>query len=358
MFEQARGSRVSVCVVALMTALGLGGCAKDSPTQPSQPAAPTLTAPAVESPSDDQQLTTLQPSLRLSNATATPSGVRTYEFQVSSNEGFTAVVASTQNVAEGADGKTSWTVASGLQPTTRYWWRARAVQSATMGPWSAASRFRSKVEGYIRAGELYDPLANGETVGTARGITFVAGGARFEGLDSLITYLLPQTLTSGEFSAKVSGITTNSPGDRTKILSMQEGQSDITDNRFRATVEKRFSGEISFRFISGDPVDGVVNADRQFLTFDPAMTYFWRLTWGNGQVAMLIAENDQNGRVLFAQTKGYSGSYSPNPHFAYVGAPIPRGGADGASLPGMIVRDVWLAATSRPAGLGSALAPR
>lgn len=66
----------------------------------------------------------------------------------------------------------------------------------------------------------------------------------------------------------------------------------------------------------------------------------------------------QNGRVLFAQSKGYSGSYSPTPHFAYVGAPIPRGGADGASLPGMVVRDVWLAATARPAGLGSALAER
>ena len=149
---------------------------------------------------------------------------------------------------------------SGLQPTTRYWWRARATQGGTAGPWSTAARFRSKVEGYLRAGELYDLLANGETVGAARGVTFVPGGIRFEALDSLITYLLPQTLTSGEFSAKVSGITTNSPGDRTKILSMQEGQSDITDNRFRATVEKRFSGEVSFRFISGDALNPV-NAD-------------------------------------------------------------------------------------------------
>lgn len=351
------GSQILVCFAVSLLAMKVAGCTKDSPTQPSQSAPPSVTAPVLDSPSDDQQLTTLQPSLRVTNATSTPTGTRTYEFQVSSDDAFTTIMVSGQNVGEGPDGKTSWSVPSGLQPTTRYWWRVRAVQSGTTGPWSATSKFRSKVEGYLRAGELYDPLANGETVGAARGIAFMPDGARFNALDSLITYLVPQPITGGEFSAKVTGITTNSSGDRTKIFSMQEGQGDITDNRFRMTVEKRFSGEISFRFISGDAANAV-NADRQFLTFDPTLTYFWRLTWGNGQVSMLIAENDQNGRVLFSQTKGYSGIYSPSPHFAYVGAPIPRGGADGASLPGMVVRDVWLAGTPRPAGLGSALALR
>lgn len=268
-------SPIAVCAAAMCCAAALAGCAKDSPTQPSQPAAPTVSAPLIDSPTDDQQLTTVQPTLRVSNASSTPAGIRTYEFQVSSDDGFTAIAAAGQNVAEGSDGKTNWTVASALQPTTRYWWRARAVQSDTVGPWSTAARFRSRVQGYNRAGE--------------------------------------------------------------------------TDNRFRATVEKRFSGEVSFRFITGDALNPV-NADRAFLTFDPSLTYFWRLTWGNGRVRMQIAENDANGRVLFDQTKGYSGTYQPNPHFAYVGAPVPRGGVDGASLPGMVVSDVWLSGNPRPAG--------
>ena len=348
--------RVGVCVVA-MCLMGTGACTKDSPTQPSQTANPSLTAPVNDSPSDDLQLSTLQPPLRVTNGTSTTAGSRTYEFQVASTDTFTTLSASGTSVAEDGSGKTSWTVSTALQPTTRYWWRARVVQGSTTGPWSAATRFRSKVQGYIRNGELYDPLVNGETVGAAANVTFVDNGVRFNAFESLITYALPQPLTAGEFSVKVTGLTTSSAGDKTKIFSMQEGQTDITDNRFRATIEKRFNGEISFRFITGDAVNGVVNADRQFLSFDPAMTYFWRFTWGNGQVRMFIAENDANGRVMFDQTKGYSGTYSPLPHFAYIGAPVPRGGTDGASVPGMVVKDVWLAGSPRPASLGSALRP-
>ena len=146
MRDQQLSGRVRVCVVApCLTAAA--ACAKDTPTQPSPPAAPSVTVPVLDTPSDDQQLTTLQPSLRVTNATSTPAGTRTYEFQISSNDGFTTIVASAQNVPEGGDGRTAWSVASALQPTTRYWWRARAVQSGTAGPWSAAARFRSKVEG-------------------------------------------------------------------------------------------------------------------------------------------------------------------------------------------------------------------
>jgi len=331
---------------------GIAACTKDSPTQPSQSAAPTLTAPLNDSPSDDLQLSTLQPTLRVTNGTSTTTGTRAYEFQVADSDAFTTIAAVAASIPEDAGGKTSWTVGSALPPTTRYWWRARVVQGSTTGPWSTATRFRSRIQGYMRNGEVYDPLVNGESVGAPANVSLGENGARFTTLDSLITYALPQPLTAGEFSARVTGLTTNSAGDKTKILSMQEGQSDITDNRFRATIEKRFNGEISFRFISGGEV---VNADRVFLTFDPAMTYFWRFTWGNGVVRLLIAENDATGHVMFDETKGYSGVYQPIPHFAYIGAPIPRGGADGASVPGMVVKDVWLSIAPRPAALGSAL---
>ena len=350
---------VRLTVAASLLTLSAAGaaCTKDAPTQPSQPVTPTITGPQNDSPSDDLQLASLQPTLRVTNGTSTTNGSRTYEFQVAASDTFTTIAASAASIAEDAGGKTSWTVSTALQPTTRYWWRARAVEGSTSGPWSTATRFRSRVQGYVRNGELYDPLVNGETVGAPANVTFAESGARFSALESLITYALPQPLTAGEFSVRVTGLTTSSTGDKTKIFSMQEGQTDITDNRFRATIEKRFNGEISFRFISGDAVNGVVNADRQFLTFDPSLTYFWRFTWGNGQVRMLIAENDASGRVMFDQTKGYSAIYQPTPHFAYIGAPIPRGGADGASVPGMVVKDVWLSSSPRPATLGSALRP-
>ena len=337
----------------LFSAVTLAACSSAStptqPTPPAPPVVPTLTAPANDQPPDDQQLDTIQPQLQISNGTSTPTGTRTYEFQVASGDDFTAsaVVASAQNVAEGATGKTSWTVSSALSPTTRYWWRARAVQASTAGPWSAATRFRSKLEGYNRPGALFDPLTTGVTVGNPSNVAFESEGARFNALTSLITYQLPQALPEGEFSMEVTGLTTNSPGDKTKVFSMQQGFDDLTENVFRATVEKRSNGEISFRFIAGNP-DERADADRVFLSFDPATTYFWRLTWGNRQARLVIIETTGAGRVLFDQTDSYGGTYTPSPHIAYIGAPSGRSGPTAASVPGMRVKNVWLSNAPRP----------
>jgi len=49
------------------------------------------------------------------------------------------------------------------------------------------------------------------------------------------------------------------------------------------------------------------------------------------------------------------GSYSPNPHLAYLGAPTGRSGTESASIAGTIYRNVWLGNRPRPASLGSAL---
>ena len=97
------------------------------------------------------------------NATADKTGARTYEFQVADNQGFSA--ASTSNiagfaatlsktgVAEGTDGKTAFIPDTDLQPTTVFYWRARAVQGTSIRPWSDTGTFRSKLVGFLRAGE-------------------------------------------------------------------------------------------------------------------------------------------------------------------------------------------------------------
>ena len=70
------------------------------------------------------------------------------------------VVPTQGNVAEGGDGKTQFEVPADLQPTTRFYWRARARQGTVDGPFSATATFRTRIEGYNRAGELFDPLTN------------------------------------------------------------------------------------------------------------------------------------------------------------------------------------------------------
>ena len=49
------------------------------------------------------------------------------------------------------------------------------------------------------------------------------------------------------------------------------------------------------------------------------------------------------------------GTYAPNPHYAYLGAPVGRSGGEAASIAGTIYRNVWLSNRPRPDSLGSAL---
>jgi len=49
------------------------------------------------------------------------------------------------------------------------------------------------------------------------------------------------------------------------------------------------------------------------------------------------------------------GMYAPNPQYAYLGAPVGRSGAEAATIPGTIYRNVWLGNKPRPDTLGSAL---
>lgn len=334
------------------------GDGAEGPTAPSPPPTPpssgaiTLSAPVHVAPAVDAQTETLQPTLVVSNASSSQSGSRTYEFEVSASDVFGTTVARAQNIAEGSDGRTSWTISPALQSSTRYWWRARAVQGSTTGPWSTPTRFRTQLEGFNRAGELYDPLVNGRTVGTPIDVRFLAQGARLNNLGSRIVYTLAQTLTAGEFSLLATGLTSDSEGDSTKLFSMQEGFSDLTTNPYRATIEKRDHGTVTFRFIAGD-TDARADSERIVVPFNRSLVYFWKFTWGSGVARLVVLEGGEQGRVVYDRSDAYSGTYRPSPHIAYIGAPPGRAGINTASVPGAIVSHVWLSSRPRPSGLGS-----
>ena len=287
--------------VVAFSAVSCGGSKSATPITPTPTPTPppvtvTLTAPAHVTPADDAQTSTLQPELTVVNATSSQSGVKTYEFEVSSASDFTAIVVRTDNVAENANGQTAWTVSRPLQGTTRYWWRARIKQGSSIGPWSTPTRFRSRIEGFNRAGELFDPLTNGSTVGTLINATLLPGqGVRLDSLGSRVTYTLPQNLPEGEFSLLATGLNSNSDGDSTKLFSMQQGSTDMTTNPYRATIEKRDHGTITFRFIAGD-VNARADSTREDFVFNPSAVYFWKFTWGNGFARLVVLEGGENGR--------------------------------------------------------------
>jgi hypothetical protein len=368
--------------LALSAAIATAACGDDPPpTQPTPPppppppANPVLTAPRADGPSENEQLQTLRPTLVVVNATADQAGSRTYEFQVSDDPDFAPasashlarhyrLVAAQANLPEGSEGKTQFVVPGDLQPTTRFFWRARARQGTVDGPWSATATFRTRIMGYNRPGELYDPLTDGTTVGqVVNSVTLTPGrGATINSNESHIRYVLPQIVTGGEFSMEVDGINNFTPGDKTKIMSMYDGNGDITTSDYRMTVEKRDAGIIAWRFIAGEADNHhsqieTIGAERVSVNFNPAQTYLWRSTWGGGFFRVEIFNGSTTADRIYEFGKGYAGTYDPTPHVAFVGSPIGRGGPSDASVVGATWRNVYLGATGRPrpASLGTAL---
>jgi hypothetical protein len=366
---------IAVGALAIVTA----ACGEDkSPTTPT-PATANVTAPGLATPEDNAQVDTLRPTLTVKNATADQTGTRVYEFQISDNSNFTASTASNvagfaatvskNGVPEGSGGTTSYTVEQDLQPTTLFYWRARAVQGTATGPWSPTARLKSKLVGFSRAGELYDPLIHGETVGEPIGsTTFIPGrGIQLNTGTSYVKYLLPQTITNGEFSMDVEGLRGNAPGDKAKVFGMQEGQDDFITNRYRVDIQYRGTGgsppnAITFRALygSGDDLskryepDTTTRFNSVFL-LNPSSTYHWKASWGS-QFRLTVLEGGVAGTQIYnVGMASPNGVYAPNPHYAYLGAPVGRSGSESASIAGTIYRNVWLANRPRPATLGSAL---
>jgi hypothetical protein len=240
-----------------------------------------------------------------------------------------------------------------LTVNTAYGWRARAELNQNFGPWSATRTFRTpeQPEGYNRPGELYDPLLNGKSIGRIRGpYSFVPGkGIRLETHHSHVEYLLPRTMTSGELSMIVYNVKEDTPGEKTKIMAMREGLTDITTNDRRMTVEKRGnSGTIAWRFISHlDQID-TVGSERVDRNFDDGKDYLWAAVWRNQRFDLSILEGGARGKLIYRFGKRYVGPYDPAPHYAYAGGPMGKAGPGSGTVPGIIVRQVWLSTRARP----------
>lgn len=364
--------KLLLCAATGVLAVGVA-CSKSSPNptsptaaaQPDNGAAPdgsTLkaTTPTLVTPTGGGQV--VDPLvLTASKSTGKFTDIAmSYRFQVRS--GSTVVYDSGITGGSGSGNNVTHTVPSSaaLNPDTDYTWRVRGESGGAFGSWSSDGAFRSPVGAYIRGSEIRDPLTIGRTVGTISGPTrFVAGkGLEFLDQTSHVRYELPTTLQAGEFSMMVTGIDEGSPGDKTKVMSMQEGSGDITVNDYRYTVEKRgrayvAPGAVTFRIITGDADhdSGRVNdGARSVVAMNDERWYFWKTTWGTDNRATLeVREDSPTGRRIYFSATTMGGSpYRPIPHILYLGSPVGRAGAIDASIPGMIVKNVWASSLPRP----------
>jgi hypothetical protein len=350
----------ALAVAALGVVIAAAGCSSKSPSVATPTGPSSLTAPQIDSPGADQQLDTLRPTLIVRNGSG-GTGIRTYDFQVSESSTFSPVVAAKLSVVENSSGKTSATLDADLNPSTRYYWRARMVQGGAASDW-AISRFSSKVGGYNRPGELYDILSDGFTVGERVNQTsFVAGrGIRIENANSYVRYQLPQSVPSGEFSMEVEGLAPNGPYPKQAIFSMAQGLGAVNGNPFEIFAQYRGrpgnpDNCITFKAVMGGPTLEFSQSERAqgVVNLDPNTTYFWQGFWTANSFRLVVKAGGVNGSVIYDRNLSGGGSYGPNPHVAYLGI----NSGDG-SFGGMVIRNVWLSSKPRPASLGSVMGPR
>ena len=164
----------------------------------------------------------------------------------------------------------------------------------------------------------------------------------------------------------VEGLRANGPGDKAKVFGMQEGDDDFITNDYRVDIIPRDGGfppnAIQWRVIYG----GADNLDVRYepdtakrlasvFLLNGSTTYHWKFTWGP-RINLSLFEGGLGGSTLYDYgMEAPRGEYDPNPHVAYLGAPVGRSGAESASIAGTIYRNVWLASRPRPATLGSAI---
>jgi hypothetical protein len=333
---------------ALATATGTGAAADGSTLK--------ATAPVPVSPVNDVQVSDL-PTLTATASTmkfAEPAPLQ-YRFEVFNEAG-----AKVQD--SGLVNGPSFKVTAALSFRKRHTWRARAEREGAFGPWSATASFVSAEGGYIRGNEVFDPLYNGATVGEAVGpTTFLPEkGIRLEANTAYVRYRIPQTITSGEFSMEVEGLRANAPGNKSKVFGMSTDSGDFITDPYRVDIQYRGCcatppNAITFRALYGsahdldvryEPPTAVRFASVHIL--DPSTTYYWKWTWGS-EVRLIVNRGGINGPTIYNYgVPAPNGTYSPSPHYAYLGTPSGRSGPESATIAGTIYRNVWIGARPRP----------
>jgi hypothetical protein len=297
------------------------------------------------------------PTLVIQNSTLQygSTAALTYRFEVYNAAG-TRIHNSLVNSGSGST--TSHTLTNlTLDADATYSWQARAELSGTFTAYTPrinATFIAPANEGYIKGNEMYDPLINGKTVGEIHGpVQFIPGvGAKLLSQEAYISYQLESTLFEGEFSLLVDNLHKNTEGGKTKLFAMGKGYDDIVVNEYRMTVEKRGDppGTVAWRFIARDDQIDTEGAEREVVDFNESRTYFWQATWRNNYFNVLINEGGVFGEDIYEKGKHWEGrGYEPSPHVLYLGAPVGRSGLDGASVDGVIIRQVWVSGRPRPA---------
>ena len=101
-----------------------------------------ISAPVPTSPVNNETVASRRPTLRVRNVERNAAvGTVVYEFQVSSNQAFTAITGN--GAVDERPGETVLAIPSDLPNSATQYWRARGMDAETLGEWSAVQVFRT-----------------------------------------------------------------------------------------------------------------------------------------------------------------------------------------------------------------------
>ena len=103
---------------------------------------PVLNAPGLASPINGERTTSRRPTLTVNNSDRNAAvGALSYEFQVATDQAFTAIVAA--GTSGENSGQTKFTPAADLPADVLHYWRARAGDGETTSAWAGTQTFRT-----------------------------------------------------------------------------------------------------------------------------------------------------------------------------------------------------------------------
>jgi hypothetical protein len=209
-----------VVVAIAIAALTSAACESTKSSNPLSPtvAGPisgvTITAPKALAPANGSQITSGDPvNLVIENSSSTSQRPFWFEIQVATSNDFSSIVHTAPKVTPGTNGQTSYRVPMAFTANRTYFWRARAVDGANTGPYSANTTFQVIESVHIEPPLPISPTAGTEVDGTS--VTLTVRNTAVTGTSNPVSYRF-EIATDGNFANMVAIWTTpRSGGDTT-----------------------------------------------------------------------------------------------------------------------------------------------
>jgi hypothetical protein len=269
----------------------------------------TLTTPVPLTPAQNADIKFAEQPITLTvrNAASTGGAAPSYTFQVASDVAFANIVATKDNVAQGA-GQTSVTLDK-LAGAKTYFWRARANNSGVSGYFSTVRGFALGPEVVLQAPILISPADGGSLSGQA---PLVVNNVARSGPAGRLSYLF-EVSDSSSFGNIVFSATVDEQDNQTSARMDARLTTNVTYYwRVRASdpsnqVTGPYSSVASFRFVPFDMRQAIILNSPPDLADWPEAARITNITITGNNFPVDFDRRDGPNRWPDAITPGWSG---------------------------------------------------